>query len=279
MKDLIMKTIKIITAIIIAVNVYGMPVSIIPDWLSGKITVSHQIPLVTDDRGNPVDYETGDIISISEAGNLAYKRAREGALVSLMETVKQIRIDSNSTFEDLLGRDESVRQKMADFLNRKVLSRELYIDYLTRGASIELRTGDLITVLNYDFPEREFPLRSDIDISTRYTSLIIDARGLKIEPMLLPVIYNENGLEIYSKDYIEPSYAVKYNAVSYVYNEKDAIGHRKAGDKPYFCVALKSIDGSPVIADDDSKKVFSDRKNLDSLRKCRVIFIIDRVKK
>ena len=72
---------------------------------------------------------------------------------------------------------------------------------------------------------------------------------------------------------------MKHSAVSYVYNDKEALKHIKAGEKPYFCAALKSIQGSPVLSDDDLKKVYSDKKNLDSLRKCRVIFIIDRVYK
>jgi hypothetical protein len=259
------------------VSAYGTPVPRIPDWLSGKVIVSDQKSIVTDDRGRPVDYDAGDVISISEAGNLAYRRAKDSAVVSAMAILKNIRIDSSNTFYDLLERDHIVRQKLSDYLNTNVISREVYIDYLTRGALIELKISELIKVINYDFPERAFPLRSDIDISTSYTSLIVDTRGLDVEPMLLPVVYNENGLEVYSKDYISASYAVKHNAVSYVYNEREALKHIKAGDKPYFCVALKSIHGSPVLSDDDLKKVYSDKKNLDSLRKCRVIFIIDRV--
>jgi len=119
-------------------------------------------------------------------------------------------------------------------------------------------------------------MRSDIEISTLYTSLIIDTRGLGVKPMLLPVIYNESGLEIYSKDYFLASEALKHNAVSYVYNEKDAVKHRKAGRKPYFTSALKENNGSPVISDEDVKRLFSHKKNLDYLKKCRVIFIIDR---
>jgi hypothetical protein len=279
MKAAIKKILTSSLLILMTVFVYGMPVSDMPDWTSGKVIVSDQQSIVTDDSGSPVDFETGDVISISEAGNLAFRRAKDTAIVSAMEMLKNIRIDSRNTFQDLLENDNIVRQRLSDFLNYDVRSREVYVDYLTRGAFIEFKICDLIKVINYDFPERDFPLRNDVNISTRYTSLIVDTRGLNVKPMLLPVVYNENGLEVYSKDYISAVYAVKHNAVSYVYNEKEALKHIKAGEKPYFCVALKSIQGSPVLSDDDLKKVYSDKKNLDSLRKCRVIFIIDRVYK
>ena len=277
MKAVIKKILQSSLLIMLTVFAFGMPVSVMPDWSSGKVIVSNQKSIVTDASGSPVDFETGDVISISEAGNLAFRRAKDAAIVSVMEMLKNIRIDSSNTFHDLLTNDKVVRQRLSDFLNYDVKSREIYVDYLTRGAFIELKISELIKVINYDFPERDFPMRDDIDISTRYTSLIVDTRGLNVQPMLLPVVYNENGLEVYSKDYISAVYAMKHNYVSYVYNEKDALKNINAGQNPYFCVALKSIQGSPVISDDDLKKVYSDKKNLDSLRKCRVIFIIDRV--
>ncbi len=246
------------------------------DWVAGKIIVSEQSSVITDNNGNPLDSETGGVISIAEAGSRAFERAKDAAFISAVNILKEIRIDNETTLNELVNNDETVRQRFSLFLDSRVKFREVYVDYLTRGINLEIKIGDLLQVINYEFPQKEFPLRDDINISTSYTSLVIDARGLNIKPMLLPVIYNENGLEIYSKDFISPVEAVKHNAVSYVYNEKDGIKHKKAGKKPYFCVALKSVNGSPVISDDDIKRIFSDKKNLDYLRRCRVIFILDR---
>jgi hypothetical protein len=95
--------------------------------------------------------------------------------------------------------------------------------------------------------------------------------------MLIPAIINESGLEVYNKNFINPDDAIKYNVVSYVYTEKDAIRHKKAGKNPLFCIALKNINGNPVISDSDIKKIFSHKKNIEYLKKCRVIFIIDRL--
>ncbi len=274
MNTLIKKTGKILIIITAAVQVYAGPV--LSDWVAGEIIVSEQSTIITDNNGNPLDNETGSIISIAEAGSRAFERAKDAALVSAVNILKKIRIDNETTLHELIDNDETVRQRFSVFLNSTVKYKEVYIDYLTRGIKLEIKIGDLLKVINYEFPQKEFPLRDDRDISTLYTSLVIDVRGLNIKPMLLPVIYNEKGLEIYSKDFISVAEAVKHNAVAYVYNEEDGIKHKKAGKKPYFCVALKSVNGSPVISDDDIKRVFSDKKNLDYLRRCRVVFILDR---
>lgn len=274
MDNTIRKTGLFLIILLCALQVYAAVV--LPDWTGGKVTVSEQSTIVTDNNGNPLDDETGNIISIAEAGNRAFERAKDAAFISAVEILKNIRIDNGTTLHELAVNDENVRQRFAVFLNSSVKYKEVYIDYLTRGINLEIKTGDLIKVINYDFPQKDFPLRGDMNLSTLYTSLIVDVRGLKIKPMLLPVIYNENGLEVYGKDFISAAEAVKYNAVSYVYNEKDGVNHKKAGTRPYFCVALKSVNGSPVISDDDIKRVYSDKKNLDYLRKCRVIFVIDR---
>lgn len=274
MNNIIKKTGVLLIILIAAVQVNAA--SVLPDWTDGKITVSEESTIITDNNGNPLDNETGNIISIAEAGTRAFERAKDAAFVSAVGILKKIRIDNETTLHELVVNDEIVRQRFSAFLNSRVKYKEVYIDYLTRGISLEVKIGDLMKVINYEFPQNEFPMRSDIDISTLYTSLIVDARGLKVKPMLLPVIYNENGLEVYNKDFITVAEAVKHNAVAYVYNEKDGVNHKKAGNRPYYCVALKSTNGSPVISDNDIKRVFSDKKNLDYLRKCRIVFIIDR---
>jgi len=274
MNSIIKKTGKILIIITLVSPIHGEPA--LSDWVAGKIMVSEQSSIITDNNGNPLDIETGSVISIAEAGTRAFGRAKDAAFISAVNILKKMRIDNETTLHELIGNDEIVRQRFSVFLDSKVKYKEVYLDYLTRGINLEIKTGDLLRVINYEFPQREFPLRNDMNISTLYTSLVIDARGLNIKPMLLPVIYNENGLEVYSKDFISADEAVKHNAVAYVYNEKDGIRHKKAGKRPYFCVALKSLNGSPVISDDDIKRVFSDKKNLDYLRKCRVVFILDR---
>jgi hypothetical protein len=202
--------------------------------------------------------------------------SKEKALSEAANIINDIQIDPETTFRDLIIRDRNIRQKISHYLHDYAKFKEQPTGHLNTSCNLELKLGYLINTLALDFPENNFPLRDDIDISTKYTSLIIDTRGLKLKPMLLPAVINESGLEIYNRNHISGKTAVQHLAVSYTYSEADAIKHKKAGRHPFYCTALKSLNGNPVISNEDVKRIYSNKENLANLKKCRVIFIIDR---
>lgn len=246
------------------------------DWIEGKIRSTGSSSMAINEHGTPVDMESGRHLSISEARNISYDRAKEKALMDAINIINEIQVDNEKKIKDLIRSDMVVRQNIAKVIEEYSRYKDRPEGYLSSACDLEFSLGYLLTAINYSFPGDIFPDIDNIEISTQYTSLIIDVRGLGIKPMLLPSVLNENGLEVYNKNFIKPSDAVKYNPVSYVYNEKDAIKHKKAGKHPLFCAALKNMNGNPVIHDNDVKKMFSHKKNIEYLSKCRVIFIIDR---
>lgn len=246
------------------------------DWTGEVITASGTDRITVNNEGLPVDPDTGRIISISEARNMSYARAKEKAVNTAALLISGIPVDYESTILQVIERDPVARARMTRVMHEYSRFRDMPCGYMETSCEFRIKTGYLLTALNYDFPMEEFP-SSDLKASpTLYTSLIVDTRGLGIRPMLLPSIYNENGLEIYGKNYISGDDAVKYLAVSYAYSENEAKKHKKAGQHPFFCAALKNLNGSPILSDDDIKRVFSHKKNSAYIKKCRVIFIIDR---
>lgn len=246
------------------------------DWIEGKIKSTGDSSMAIDEHGTPVDMESGNKLSISEARNISYDRAKEKALMNAIIAINEIRVDNEKKVSDLVKNDMAVRQNIARVMEQYSHYKDRPEGYLSSACDLEFSLGYLLTALNYSFPGDMFPVQENIEISTQYTSLIIDVRGLGIKPMLIPSVMNESGLEVYSKNFIRPYDAVKFNPVSYVYSEKEAMKHKKAGKHPLFCAALKNMNGNPVISDSDIKKMFSSKKNIEYLSKCRVIFIIDR---
>jgi len=246
------------------------------DWINGKVVSTGSSSMAIDEHGSPIDMESGKQLSISEARNISYDRSKEKALFEAIKIINELQVDNEKKIRDLVLKDQSVRKSIPEVMEEYSRYKEKPSGYLSSSCELEFDLGYLLTAINYSFPVDNFPARDDIEISTLYTSFIVDVRGLGVKPMMLPTILNESGLEIYSKNFIRPSDAVKYNPVSYVYSEKDAIKHKKAGKHPFFCAALKNMNGNPVVSDNDIKKMFSNKKNIEYLSKCRVIFIIDR---
>lgn len=246
------------------------------DWIKGTVTSVERSALNIDDKGDAIDEETGQKISLSSSRDISYEKAKERALAGAVNAINDIQVDPESTIRDLVIRDRETRQKITHYIHEYSRFREKPAGCLNTSCELELRLSYLINVLGVAFPEDDFPLRDDVEISTKYTSLIVDTRGLKIRPMLLPSIMNETGLEVYSRNNISGQVAVKHLAVSYTFSETEAMKHKKAGPRPFYCIALKSLNGNPVISDEDIKRVFSHKENLAFLKKCRVIFIIER---
>ncbi|MCL1865207.1 MAG: hypothetical protein FWF73_05285 [Spirochaetes bacterium] len=270
------KIILIILFIILNSGSYGKN-DVAVDWLNGKIISIGDSSMSIDENGNPIDIETNSVLSISEARNISYERSREKALINAINIINTIQVDNEKKIADLIKIDPVVRRNIYEVIEKNSTYKDVTSNYLISSCKFELNTGYLAEAVNYSFPKDNFPIQDNIEISTLYSSIIIDVRGLNIKPMLIPSVLNESGLEVYNKNFINPADAVKYNVVSYVYTEKDAIKHKKAGKNPLFCIALKNINGNPVISDSDIKKIFSHKKNIEYLQKCRVIFIIDRL--
>lgn len=265
--------------IMTAVSLYAENVKTVKpkvDWINGAITAEGKSPLNINDSGEATDDETGERDSLSSSRNKAYEKAKEAAILDASKTINDIQVDPSTKIKDLIIRDRDIRQRITQYLHENSRFREKPAGYLYSACELEFRLGYIINALNIDFPETDFFSRDDIEITTKYTSIIIDTRGLHLKPMLLPSFLNESGLEVYSRNNISGQNAIKHLIVSYAYSENEAMKHKKAGTHPYFCTALKSLQGNPVLSDEDIKRVFSHKENLAFLKKCRVIFIIDR---
>jgi hypothetical protein len=260
-----------------AKNGHDTPDSI--DWVRGVIVSHGTSRLIINDEGLPVDPENGAVISINRGRSDAYRKARERAIQEMVRMVKEIRVDPDTMLSDLLEQNDIVQARIVRVISGRVKVREYPVDFATTGCRAEMKIGDILPAVPYNYPAEGFPSRVDNPIPTRYTSLIIDTRGLHVEPMILPSIFNEDGLEIYGRTKVDIRYALKYGIAAYATDEDQAMKNRAAGDHPYYTAALSDLKGCPVLADGDVRKILSSTETMEQLKKCRVIFIIDKTRK
>jgi len=246
------------------------------NWTSGIITARGEALVSLTPAGAPVDYYDGTPTSINGARVQSYERARENAMENLMGTIRHLRIDPDTRLSDLISDSPYARKRISSVLAG--LSRIKKIPASFDGARCEIRLGmgDIIASLPGEFPRQDFPTFDDPPLATDYTGLIIDGRGLDLKPMVFPSVYKEDGLEIYGRQFVDSVYAARHGMVSYCYDDDDARRHPRAGRRPYYTVALKNLNGCPVIADRDARKILSGGETRNNLQKCRLILILDR---
>lgn len=246
------------------------------NWTRGVITAGAEAGFALAPKGTPVDFYDGSDTSINRARMESYHRARETALERLMSAVKIIQVEPERNFRDLVNEDIYARKRLSEVLIDLARVRLAPLDFNSAYCEARLGLGDLVTAVPRDFPGHDFPSIDDTPLRTEYSGLIVDCRGLKIEPMIFPSIYNEYGLEIYGRIYAEGRSAARHGLAAYSYSEDEARRHKTAGNRPFYTVALKSLNGCPVISDRDTRRVLSSPQTRNNLKKCRVILILDR---
>jgi len=248
-------------------------------WTKGIIVSYGMERFPVKETGLPEDSIDGSVTSLNRGRIEAYRRAREQAISGIARMLGGIRIDPDTLFDDLLERSDAVQSRIVNLIARRVKLSEFPVDFYTSGCRAELKIGDLLQAVPYKYPAKSFPTRIDNPIPTEYTSLIIDTRGLGIEPMILPSVFDEDGLEVYGRYYVDIRHAMRYGIVCYVYTDDDAVKSPVAGDRPYYAVAVSRLKGCPVISDRDVRKIFSSSRTIAQLKKTRVVFIIDKAAK
>ncbi|MBN1531849.1 MAG: hypothetical protein JXA20_04240 [Spirochaetes bacterium] len=244
------------------------------DWIGQKITSSSRSSMEFSDEGMPVDPDSGEVISLNRGRLLSYRSSRERAMEEIVTAMKRVRVDGEHRIGDMLEGDEELQRKLYRLVSDAVTYRQHPADYRTSACRAELKIPSLIAAMPFQYPGEDFPGRTDMPLGTHYSSLIIDTRRLNVQPMLFPSIYNESGLEIYGRNYVDIRHAVRYGMVTYSYTVSEAMKHPRAGEHPYYTIALKSLNGSPVIAEKDVMKIYGSSGTLSELKRCRIIFII-----
>ena len=247
------------------------------DWMKGEIRAYSKaaVPII---KGSPVDAWDEKKTSLNAARMDAYGRAREKTVKQITELLVSLRVDPENTIRDILDENDLSRNRLSEIVDNRISFRENPAAFDEAGCEGRLKLADIIDALPFRFPGDDFPTRMDNPIETEYTSLVVDARGLGVKPMLFPSVYSSAGVEIYGKNFIDVSYAARYGMASYAYTENTAMKNKRAGEHPYYTAALRNLRDCPVISERDTRKVLSSRKTMDHLRRCRVIFIIDREK-
>ena len=106
-----------------------------------------------------------------------------------------------------------------------------------------------------------------------YTGLIVDCRGLGLNPVMSPVIKNANGESIYGHKNLDSDYVISSGMASYT---KDITGGvSRAGNNPLVvkAVSLQNHNSYPVLSVADANRVLIENKASGFLDNTNVVFI------
>jgi hypothetical protein len=243
-----------------------------------------------------VDWTTGVITAVgigappaqpanaAQARAMAERAAQVVAYRNLLEALKGVRVDSNTTVENFMVQSDVIRTEVSGFIQGAMIMDKKYMSdgsvEVTIGMKISGALADALLPKSASLPPSITPppAGSQAIMGQLYTGLIVDARGLGVRPAMAPKILNEDGREVYGSAWINRDWAVREGMVGYMKDPAAAQANDRVKDKPLVVKALKvSGDGRVdlVISNADAASLQSASQNLSMLEKCKVIILVD----
>ncbi len=113
-----------------------------------------------------------------------------------------------------------------------------------------------------------------------YTGLLVDARGLNLQPSMSPRILSDEGRVVYGAATVDRSYAAQYGIVGYDKDLDRALVSDRLGGMTANPFVVKATgvsglySGDVVLGDFDAVRILMADGDGDFLRQCRVLFVL-----
>ena len=247
------------------------------NWSTGQVIVTGKAAPETNSDGVPM----------AMPGS-----ARAHASRNIIAMLKQLKITPDLTVGEYASAHDVTLAGIEKTAQDAVIVRQLYtsaLDVEVRvktkvfGGFLQLVLPDHIRQIPKIAEQKSKPMGNagvpqSTEIRLPYTGLVIDARGLTLEPILYPTIVSEEGKAVYSSLFISREFAVQYGVAAYVCEMSAALSSRRIGSNPMVFKALRKADsntGAIVVSISDAETLEKVTERHKFLKECRVIIVVD----
>lgn len=119
------------------------------------------------------------------------------------------------------------------------------------------------------------PLLADLP---PYTGMVVDTRGLKVQPALVPKVLDEKGMELYQGSYVSRENVAQSGVALYAKDLTAAQTHPRVGKNPLTVKGSKVNPGNPsdiILSPEETKRVAPFTQKGTFLEECKVMIVID----
>jgi hypothetical protein len=182
----------------------------------------------------------------------AERAALADALRNLLAQVKGVSVDGTRKMGDLMEKDE-IKTRVEGLVRGYKITNKRYFSDSGVEVEIEVPLALLSDVVDPDTTQMFANPQPKAEKST--TGLVIDARGLKVTPSLMPRLLDDGGKPVYSIDSLSSDARKQSGVAAYVQSIDDAQKSQKAGEKPLVLKAAKATGADLQLAPEDAKKL------------------------
>ena len=259
-------------------------------FLLPMVALSQSRPCITRLENGSINWTTGTVTALGKAGPRDNKDepaagpARAHANRNLLEILRGMRISNSLTVGEYAAANDIILAGVEATARDAVTVRQYYTSALDVELTIQTRVfgGFLQIVLPEEIrqipqirsQEKPMPMEPAV-AQSRFTGLVIDARGLDFEPVLYPVILSELGQDVYSAVFISREFAVQHGVCRYACNLEEAQG--RIGANPLVVKGLRKSgkDHSAIVVGTADTQILEKATERHAfLRECRVVILL-----
>lgn len=218
-----------------------------------------------------------NIAHMSRGRMMARRAAIVDAYRQLAEMVQGVNVTGETTVENFAVSSDIVRTKVNAVVRgaRVIGEKELNGGYeVTMTVPMFGVTNSLASAVLPEKTETEPFMQASTTNYTEgnYTGVIIDCRGLGLNPVMSPVILNSNHVPIYGYKNLDYDYVVEHGMAGYSHGYESV---DRAGSHPLVikAQALLNHGANPVISNEDADKILAENMTSHFLDKTRVVFM------
>ncbi len=240
------------------------------DWTEGVIKVTGV--------GSPPDRGT-----LAQKQLMAERSASSDAYHQLAEVLYGLRVNSETLVRDYVVESDKIKSYVSALIKGATKLDQRYLD----DGSIEVDLGlelygssGLSGILQ---PQKQVipppPVDEEADSNPgEYTGIIVDVRGLGLEPAMRPAIVSQGGGEVYLGQLpIANDFVVAHGIVGYAHSLNQARQSSRVGDKPLIIKGLNATGNfrtNVVISKPDTRQLLGLEKKSQLLQRSKVIFVM-----
>lgn len=226
---------------------------------------------------------------------LARRAAVTDAQRNLLESVKGVAVDSDTTVENFMLKNDVIHTKVNGIITgARVISEEVQSDgvYKVTMAVPVYGVGSISDVAINAVVGESAPVpvpvppvnyQPAVSISGGYTGLVINAKNSGLVRTFCPAIYDTNGRAIYGVHNVDKKYAIDYGVVGYAKGEDGwsnvSAGTSRAGNNPLVInivsVRERTVNKCDVVISvEDADRILAENQKSHFLDKYAVMFEI-----
>lgn len=209
------------------------------------------------------------------AGGATGQAAAQAARQRVRTVLQEVRLDARQRLGDYASQAGVTVQLDALAAHAEVVETR-YVAGGTVDIAVQVALAGPLTALILP-PGEGARAASEAPSEAVHTGIVIDARGLAIQPALLPRLVDESGQVLYAPEVVQTEAAVQQGYVAYAKAFEQGPAQRRIGERPLVLRALRVVDAvrvDLVLGQAEAARLRDYAATRRLLQQCRVLIVM-----